>query len=129
MSAILHVNMAKKWRQILERLEAEDKKRTEWEEEHPPITHISKQEADAKRRIQPVGQESVVCDLPCYGNNIPREYSHTGGMVNVFNKGIIVKGWENPEEGFPAYFGIICALAHGKICVVKDEVLRRAIEK
>lgn len=121
--------MAKKWRQVLERAEAEHEKRMDWEETHPPITRVSKQEADGKRNIQAVGQEAVTCDLPCHGNHIPREYDHTAGIVNVFRKNISVKGWENPPEGDSAYFGTTCDLTRGKVCVATDERLRKAIER
>lgn len=121
--------MAKSWRLILERVEREGQKKMEWEEEHPAITRISTQEADEKRRIQNVGQEGVTCDLPCHGNNIPETYSHSRGMVNVFERGIRVEGWENPEEGEASYFGSTCNLTNGKVCVATDERLRRAIEQ
>lgn len=121
--------MATRWRQILEKLEAKHEERVKWEEEHPPITLLSKQEADKKRRIQAVGQEGVTCDLPCHGNNIPGGYSHERGMVNVFDRGIRVEGWENPEEGNSGYFRSTCDLTYGKICVATDERLRRAIEQ
>jgi len=42
---------------------------------------------------------------------------------------ISVKGYENPEESNSTYFGIICALTVGKICVARDETSRRTIEK
>ena len=121
--------MPKPWRQIIERLEQEDERKAQYNEEHPPITRISVEEADAQRIIQPVGKEAVSCSLQCFGNNIPKAYSHHGEMVNVFNRGIVVEGYDNPEEGQPAYFGLICALANGRICVTGDERLRRAIEK
>lgn len=65
--------MAKKWRQVLEKMETEHEKRVDWEETHPPITRVSKQEA-------------VTCNLPCHGNHIPREYDHSQGVVNVFDR-------------------------------------------
>jgi hypothetical protein len=121
--------MAKPWRRILEQSEAETKKRKDWEEEHPPITRISVEKADSQRNLQIVGKEGVCCDLPCYGPNIPNEYGHTRGMVNVFNRGIVVEGYENPQEGGSTYFGLICALTLRRFCVTRDERLRRAVEK
>ena len=121
--------MAKMWRQVLERAEAEHVKKMEWEEAHPPITLISKQNADGKREIQPVGNDAVTCNLPCHGDCIPREYSHEKGMVNVFNRGISVEGYEDPEEGSASYFATTCDLTDGKLCVATDEILRRAIER
>ena len=120
--------MAERWRVILEKLEADHKKRSEWEKEHPPITRISKQEADSQRKLTFIGSEAVTCDLPCHGNNIPGDYSHTHGWVNVFRRGIKVDGWEDPEQGASTYFGIKCGL-NGRICVTTDETLRKAIEK
>lgn len=121
--------MATKWRRLLERLEAEHVKKMEWEEEHPPITRISKLEADGKRKIQGVGQEGVTCDLPCYGNNIPGEYGHTLGMINVFSRDIRVEGFGSPREGVACYYGTTCDLTDGKVCVATDVRLRRAIER
>ncbi|MEK7597689.1 MAG: hypothetical protein AAB441_03540 [Patescibacteria group bacterium] len=121
--------MAKAWRRVLEKSEAENKKRVEWEEGHPPITRISVEEADRQRTLQTIGREAVACDLPCHGNYIPKEYSHTRGMVNVFRRDIIVEGWEKPQEGQPTYFGLICALTLRRICVAKDETLRKAVER
>ena len=129
MSVILRGNMTKQWRQVLGELETKHKNRMKWEEEHPPITRVSTQEADGKRRIQAVGQEAVTCDLPCQGNHIPNAYSHTRGIVNVRRRGIIVKGWENPVDGEAGYFGTTCDLTDGKICVATDERLRKAIER
>jgi hypothetical protein len=121
--------MAKAWRGILQRLEAEAEKRKDWEEKHPPITRMKLIEADDKRRISFVGEKCVACDLPCCGNHIPTEYGHTGYLVNVFHADISFKGWENPSEGDAAYFGVTCDLAEGKICVATDEILRKVVER
>lgn len=121
--------MAKRWRELLERADEEHKKRLDWEETHPPITRITVEAADAQRRIEPVGEKAVTCSLPCYGNYIPARYSHFEGMINVFDWGIRVPGWEAPSEGQPAYMGTTCWLAGGKICVATDETLRRSVEK
>jgi len=121
--------MARRWHQIIERLERGLQIRQNWEEAHPPITQISRQEANSKRTLTMVGQEGVACNLPCFGSNIPSEYSHKQEVVNVFNRGIIVEGWNNPEQGQSMYLGATCNLAPGKICVVRDERLRRAIER
>jgi len=99
--------MAKKWRAILEKLEAEHE----------------------KRRIQAIGKEAVTCNLPCHGNHIPREYGHTREYINVFCRGISVKGWENPPEGDATYYGTTCDLTDGKVCVATDETLRKAVER
>lgn len=121
--------MAKAWRDILKKMEVSHQQKEEWEEKHPPITRISSQEADNKRNLQFVGEKAVTCNLPCHGQCIPNEYNHAQGIVNVFRMGIIVKGWENPEEGSPLYFAGTCDLTNGKICVATDEKLRRSVER
>lgn len=129
MFSILSIDMAKPWRTILDRSEADSKKRKEWEEDHPPITRISAEEADRQRTLQTIGKDGICCDLPCHGQNIPKEYGHTRGMVNVFRRGIVVEDYENPQGGDSTYFGLICALTLRRFCVTKDEKLRRAVEK
>lgn len=115
--------MPKQWRRLLERLESEDQRREEWEEEHPPITRLSPEDADAQRTIKPVGEKAVTCNLPCHGNNVPEKYSHIGQMVNVFNNGMRVEGWEG------MYMGLTCNLTDGKVCVATDERLRKSAER
>jgi hypothetical protein len=120
--------MAEQWRQILRRVEAQHKQRTDWEETHPPITLISIKEADSIRTLKDVGQEAVTCDLPCHGNYIPNEYGHSSGIVNVFDKGITIEDFENPPEGITVYFGTTCGLTDGKICIARDEILQDSIK-
>jgi hypothetical protein len=110
-------------------MEAEHKRQEDREANNPPITRVSVQEADGQRRFHSVGDKCVACNLPCEGNNIPSGYSHKEGVVNVFRAGIIVKGWDNPEEGRSAYFASRCNLAYGKICVTSDETLRKSVER
>ncbi len=121
--------MTRKWRLLLEKLETENQNRKNWEEEHPPITRISVQEADERRRLTKIGENAVTCDLPCHGPYIPPTYSRTGNMVNIYNRGLKVEGYSDPEEGVSCYFGITCELANGKICVATDPTLRKSIER
>ncbi len=120
--------MAKLWRQALEKAERQSGERQRWEEEHPPITRISVAEADSQRVFTEIGQNRVSCNLPCVGKYIPGQYSHSSGLVNVFRKGVIVKGWESPQEGYPCYLGPVCDLRN-KICATRDERLRKAVER
>ncbi len=108
----------------MEKAERLSSERLRWDEEHPPITRISVAEADAQRVFTEIGQSSVSCNLPCVGNYIPKQYSHSSGLVNVFEKGVIVKGW----EGNGCYFGPVCGVRN-KICAATDERLRKAVER
>lgn len=81
------------------------------------------------RKFAEIGTHGIICSLPCHGDYVPKDYSRTDGLVNVFKLGITVKGWENPEEGYAAYFGIKCMLQPGKVCVVRDQKLRKVIER
>jgi hypothetical protein len=121
--------MTKVWRQALERAEKNYQKRMDWEEKHPPITQIGVIEADSKRKITPVGEHCVKCDLPCNGLNIPSKYGHRGYVVNTYDEGITVPGFEESESGGSAfYLAVTCGLTKGKICIRTDERLRKAVE-
>ncbi len=120
--------MTKAWRLALEKAEIQSGQRQRWEEEHPPITRISVAEADAQRVFTEIGQNRVSCKLPCAGRYIPKKYSHSSGPVNVFEKGVIVKGWESSQEEDAFYLGPVCGLRN-KICATRDERLRKAVER
>lgn len=122
--------MARRWREVLESygMETGTEKKVQ-KSPVPRIIRMTKETADKLRVFHRVGDICVKCDLACHGPNIPRTYKHIdrGIPVNVFNAGIVVKGFEQDST----YLGYKCDYrgGRGKICVTVDNTLRETVEK
>lgn len=94
-----------------------------FDETLPSITRISVDEANAQREFTMVGEQGVICSLQCFGEHIPSTYNRVTGWTDVFLMGIKVLGHDD------SYYGVKCKDHGTRLCVMNDELLRRAIEK
>jgi len=96
---------------IIRKLEILSAEKKRHEEEHPLITFLTLEKADAQRKFELIGEHCVVCDPPCSGRNYGAQ-----------TLGIEV-------DGAPS-FGVLCNFfSSKKVCATYDIQLQEAARK